>query len=229
MVIGTANAMAPMHRNRTADEIISQDIYHDAQGLSYRAASWLDLVERTGDFAALHYACVDARLAIEHLIFEQLVVTGGEALTHEAYKTCLSNPRNLSKMLRKIVPDYEKLQDFTELVGSMSPGLPPVNKWDINGLMKSWGVLSSYLHWSGAPSETTEKQEWQNQAVKKASEVIEPLWQKISSGHSGCMAPQGMKPRVREIWEDFRVGKIDRESARIRLEIVRPGNAVTHD
>ena len=221
-VIGTANAMAPSHRNRTADEIISYDVYHDALGFGYRAASWLDLVKRTRDFAGLHYACIDARLAIEHLIFEQLVITGGEALTYEAYKSCLADPRNLSKRLRKIVPDYEKLQTFTELVVSLNPGLPRVNQWDIKGLLKSWGVLSSYLHWSGAHSETTENQGWQNQAIQKATEIIEPLWQKMSSGHSGCMPPKRMKPHVREVWEDFRVGKIDRESARIRLEIIRP-------
>ncbi len=212
----------PSHRNRTADEIISDRVYHDALGFGYRAASWLDLVKRTGDFAALHYACIDARLAIEHLIFEQLVITGGEALTPEAYKRCLANPGNLNKLLGRIVPDYEKLQAFTELVGSLSPELPRVNQWDIKGLMNSWGVLSSYLHWSGAHPETTENQEWQNQAIQKATEIIEPLWQKMSSGHSGCMPPEGMNPHVREVWEDFRVGKIGHESARIRLEIIRP-------
>lgn len=212
----------PSHRNRTADEIISDRVYHDALGFSYRAASWLDLVKRTGDFAALHYACIDARLAIEHLIFEQLAITAGEALSPEAYKRCLAKPSRLKKLLEQIVPDYDRLQTFTAIIGSLNPGLPPVNQWNIKDLMMSWGVLSSYLHWSGAYPETTENQEWQNRAIQKAAEIIEPLWEKMSSAHSGCMPPESMKPSVREIWEDFRVGKINRESARLRLQIVRP-------
>lgn len=215
--------MAPSHRNRNADEIISDHVYHDAVGFGYRAASWLDLLKRTQDFAALHYACIDARLAIEHLIFEQLVITAGGALTPEAYKSCLKDSTNLSKRLTRIVPDYEKLQAYTKLVASLSPQLPPVNQWDIKDLMKSWGILSSFLHWSGAHPETTENKEWQDQAIQKATKIIEPLWQKMSSGHSGCMRPEDMKPNVREIWEDFRVGKIDRKSARIRLEITEVG------
>ena len=214
--------MAPSHRNRTAEKIVSENVFHDAIGFGYRAASWLDLAIRTRDFAALHYACIDARLAIEHLIFEQLVITAGETLTPEAYKRCLKNSRKLDKLLRSIVPDYKKLQAFTEIVGSLTPGIPRINQWDVDDLMKSWGVLSSYLHWRGAPSETTENNEWQNHAIQKATEIIEPLWQKLSSGHSGCILPRGMKPHVRKIWDEFRLGKIDGASARIRLHIIRP-------
>jgi hypothetical protein len=214
--------MPPSHRNRSANEIISTDVYHDAVGFAYRAASWVDLVRRTKDFAALHYACVDARLAIENLVFEQLVITAGNTLTYEIYQSCLRDSGQLSKRLRKLVPDYEKLQAFTVLVGTLSPGIPKLNQWDIKELMKSWGILSTYLHWSGANSETTENRGWQEQAIETASKIIDPLWQKMSSGHSACLRPEDMKPRVREVWEDFRTGTIDLNSARTRLEIVRP-------
>lgn len=213
----------PNHRNRTAAEIVSEHVYHDALGFGYRATSWLDLAKRSGNFAALHYACIDARLAIEHLIFEQLVITAGKALTREAYERCLAEPRKLDKLLARFVPDYERLQEFTEIVASLSAGPPPINRWKIKGLMKNWGVLSAYLHWSGAPVDTTENAEWQDLAVKKSAEIIEPLWEKMGSGHSACMRPEDMKPpSVRSIWEDFRIGRIDEASARVRLEIVRP-------
>jgi hypothetical protein len=151
----------PSHRDRTPDDIISKHIYHDAPGFCFRAVSWLDLAKRTGHFAPFHYACIDARLAIEHLIFEQLVITAGESLTAEAYKRCLSEPRKLSKLLEQIVPDYEKHQAFTQIVGSLSPELPSVNQWNIKELLKSWGRLSKYLHWSGSHPETTENANWQ--------------------------------------------------------------------
>ncbi|MBA2351249.1 MAG: hypothetical protein H0V78_05520 [Burkholderiales bacterium] len=210
------------HKQRTAEQIITEGIFHDAKGFGYRAASWLDLVKRTGQFAALHYASIDGRLAIEHLVFEQIIITAGAALTEENYKRLLSEPRKLSKLLEQIVPDHEKLQDFTEIIGSLSSGIPRVNKWNIKKLMRSWGILSSYLHWSGSHIQTTESPEWQGQAIQKVAQIIEPLWEKMNSALSGCMCIESMKPQVRSVWEDFRAGTIDAASVRIRLEIVRP-------
>ncbi|GMR00244.1 MAG: hypothetical protein BMS9Abin18_1082 [Zetaproteobacteria bacterium] len=213
---------APDHRNRTSEQIITENILHDAEGFGYRAASWLDLAIRTENFAAFHYACIDGRLAIEHLIFQQLVVTAGSDLTQSNYEKCLSEPMKLQKRLKQIVPDYEKLLDFSKIVVSLSPDAPRINKWKIGDLMKSWGILSSYLHWKGAFSETTENHEWQEQAIQNVRQIIEPLWERMSSGQSGCMVLKDMDPHVREIWEGFRLGKINSDSARIRLEIIRP-------
>jgi hypothetical protein len=88
--------------------------------------------------------------------------------------------------------------------------------------MKSWGDLSSLLHWCGAYPQTTENEDWQKQAIEKAAGIIEPFWWKMSSALTGCMSPENMRPRTREVWEDFRDGKTDAQGARIRLEIVRP-------
>ena len=213
---------APSHQNRTAHEIISEHIYHDAQGFSYRAASWLDLARRTNYFAAFHYACIDGRLSIEHLIFEQLVITAGEALDQNAYQRCLSEPRKLDKLLQRLVPDYDRLQDFNEIIWSLSPGLPRLNRGNIKDLQKSWGKLSRYLHWSGAHPETTENRSWQSDALDEVVSIIDPLWQKISSGHTGSIDLNTMPAPVHEVWEDFRAGKIDAGSVRIRLELIRP-------
>lgn len=212
---------APNHKNRTAQEIIAEHIYHDAQGFCYRAASWLDLARRSRQFAAFHYACIDARLSIEHLIFEQLVITAGRALDQVSYQKCLSKPRELDKLLHRLVPDYERLQDFSVIVGSLLPGLPRINRWDIKVLRKSWGRLSHYLHWSGSHTETTENPSWQMDALGEVGAIIDPLWHKISTAYTGSIALASMPPRVREVWEDFRVGRIDAESVRIRLELVR--------
>ena len=213
--------IAPNYRNRTPKEIISKQIYHNASGFMYRAMSWLDVADRSGHFAAFHYACIDARQAIEHLIFEQLAITAGDGLDAEKYERCVANPRKLDKLLQQIVPDYEKLQEFTKLVGSLSPDLPLVNQWDIKDLRKSWGRLSRYLHWTGAHPETTEDPSWQAQAIQEVKTIIEPIWQKISSAHSGSFRLESMRQPVREIWNEFRSGQIDFKSAQVRLDLVR--------
>ena len=172
--------------------------------------------------ATLHYACIDARLPIEHLLFEQLVITAGPAFTEVEYKRCLSESRKLNELLTQMVPDYDKLLQFSQIVGELNPRLPKVNRWDIKGLMKSWGRLSALLHWNGAHSRTTEDPAWQQDALSEASDVIESLWTQMSSAQSGSIRVDTMPQAVRDVWESFKDGRIDRESAKVRLRIVRP-------
>jgi hypothetical protein len=114
------------------------------------------------------------------------------------------------------------------IVGSLSPGLPQLNRWNIKQLRKSWGRLSNYLHWSGAHPETTENPSWQSDALDEVRSIIDPLWEKIRSGHTGSIRIDSMPVPVREVWEDFRTGKIDGEAVRIRLELVRPIKGPSH-
>ena len=211
----------PSHKNRTAQEIVSENIYHDTSGYAYRAVSWLDLTKRSGDFAAFHYTCIDARLAIEYLIFDLLVVSAGTALERGGYQLCLSDPRKLDKLLQRLVPDYDLLQEFNTIILSITPGAPNSNRWDIKELRKSWGRISRYLHWTGAYSETTENTEWQQAAIEEVESIINPLWVKICSGLTGSIRIESMPDPVREIWEEFKNKKIDSDSARFRLELIR--------
>lgn len=214
--------IAPRHTNRTADEIVTQRIHYNAKGFGHRAASWLDLVRRTGNFAALHYACIDARLAIEHLIFEEIQITAGDTFIEEKYESCLNNPTKLHKLLKKYVPDYEKLQTFTEIVASFYPEIPRTNKWNLNSLMRSLGHLSSCLHLNRAQHETIEKLDSQKLAIEKIARVIDSLWNKMCLGQSACIRPDSMPSLVHNVWKDFLDENIDRESARRRLEILQP-------
>ena len=182
-----------------------------------RAASWLDVVIEHGHFPAFFYACIDARLAIEHLIFEQLCITAGKRLGENEYNRCLKNQGNSDRLIKQLVPDYEEWQAFSKLAASLSPGAPSVNRWNIKDLRKSWGHLSKYLHWGGAYPQTTEDPSWKATAIEEVMDIILPLWQKICSGRSGVIRLETMPPAVKEIWEEFRAGKIDFESARNRL------------
>ena len=88
--------------------------------------------------------------------------------------------------------------------------------------MKTWGVLSQYLHWFGARSLTTENP----QELKLVSNLIEselnPIWIKITSGQSALMHPKDMVQVVYEIWDLFRMGKISVESAKFQLDYLKP-------
>lgn len=92
----------------------------------------------------------------------------------------------------------------------------------MNDLLKVWGKLSAYLHWSGAYNETTAKADWVDKAHLELESVITPIWEKLCSGQSGLLHPDDMKPEVRAIWEDFRSGTIDANSVRVRLQLIQP-------
>lgn len=205
------------HKGRSAHQIITEDIYHDEVGFCYRAASWLDLVHRNNCFAAFHYACIDARLAIEHLIFTQIVIVSGSAFTRTDYDRCVREPTKMKKMLERINPDYEKLQTFSGIILSLNHH-PQMNKWNIADLMKSWGIVSCYLHWKGSPCETAENVDWQDRVVQEISAIIKPLWHKLNSAYSGSIQVSSMDPTTRQVWDDFRKGNIDEKETRIRLE-----------
>ena len=213
---------APSHINRAPEEIIRENSYLDAVGYLYRAVSWLDYFQRIDHFLALLYACIEGRFGIEYLLFEELVMGTGAKLSRQEYEKCVKEGSKLKKTINRLVPDYKKLQQFTSTVAATLPGLPTLIYWEPAELMKSWGTLSEYLHWFGAKNETTEIASWRMAAYGEVRQVLDPIWEKMSSGQSGIMHPDHMNPEARQVWLDFRNGKIDLEGAKLRLDLMKP-------
>lgn len=213
---------APSHINRSPEEIIRENSYLDSVGYLYRAVSWLDYFQRIDHFPALLYACIEGRFGIEYLLFEELVMGTGAKLSRHDYERCLKEGTKLKKAIDRLVPDYKKLQQFTSAITSIQPGLPTVVFWEPSELMKSWGILSKYLHWFGAKNETTEIASWRTAAYDAARQALDPIWKKMCSGQSGFMHPENVMPEVRQVWLDFKNEKIDLESAKIRLDLMKP-------
>lgn len=212
----------PNYVGRTETEIISENIYFDGPGYIYRAMSWLDYATRTGQFSTFHYACVDARLGIECLFFDMLVICTYPNFNEEYYQDCVKNPTKLDKILRQREPDYIRLQEFANIIATLSPDSPSLSIWNLKDLRKSWGIISQYLHWIGATSETIDNSEWKCNAIKEITCTVKPIWQKITSGRIGAMQIETMPQPALDIWRDYKSGTIDAKSAKIRLEIVKP-------
>jgi hypothetical protein len=212
----------PSHINRTPEEIIQENSYLDSAGYLYRAVSWLNYFQRIDHFPALLYACIEGRFGIEYLLFEELVMGTGANLSRQEYEKCVKEGTKLKKTIDRLVPNYKKLQQFTSAIAAMLPRLPKLVYWEPAELMKSWGTLSKYLHWFGAKNETTEIASWRTAAYAEVSQVLNAIWQNMSSGQSGIMHPNAMHPEVHELWLDFKNGKIDLEGVRIRLDLIKP-------
>ena len=211
----------PNHIGRTAEEIISKNTYFDAPGYIFRAMSWLDYVKRTGELSAFYYASIDARLGIEQLFFELLVICSYPSFDEKNYRDCVKHSDKLDKILNRLEPDYVKLQEFTNIVISLQPEIPRLSVWNIKELRKAWGIISRYLHWCGASSQTVENEEWKYEAIRTLTTTLEPIWEKLTSGRIGAMQLNTMPQQILDIWSDFKSGKIDQESVKIRLDLAK--------
>jgi len=214
--------LPPSHVSRTPAQIVGEKLHFDSSGYLYRAMSWIDYFERSYQFPALLYACIEARYGIEYLMFEEIVISTGANLSIDEYEKCLKSPTKLYNALRRISPDYEKLQGFTKIIVSSEPGLPNIIQWNLKSLLKSWGSISDYLHWCGSKNNTTELKKWRLNAGAKIRSVVEPIWLNISSGQSAIMHPNEMRPEIRDIWEQYRNNTIDAKGVKIRMEILEP-------
>ncbi|MES9855409.1 MAG: hypothetical protein ABW166_02230 [Sedimenticola sp.] len=212
----------PDHRNKSATDILAIMAPLDSATYFYLAICWFDLYTREGKFQVLLNAAISARMGIEYLLFEEVLLSCEDGLSEEEYKKCLKDSRKLEKVLNRLQPEYVKLKEFTQAFAKLEPKAPILINWDIKALLKQWGVLSSILHWCGANIYTTMSDEWLSKTGVNIGGVIESLWNKKTSGQSGIMHVNDMKPDTKLIWEAFKAGKINSSSVIKRLEIMRP-------
>jgi hypothetical protein len=215
------SSLPPAHQGRTTNEIVTEKLYFDSPGYLYRAMSWLDAASCERIYPHLLYACIEGRMGIEYLLFEQVVISTGAKLTEEQYLQCVRDGK-LEKSLLRITPEYEKLQQFTRALASVEPSLPKLVEWEPKELMKAWGQLSEHLHWQGVRGRTTECPEWAVRSLQAVRTVLEPIWTKLSSGQSGIMHPSEMKSEVHEVWKRYLSNEIDLESVKFQLDYLRP-------
>ena len=217
----------PDYKNRDLEEIIGQEISFDSVGHFYRAVSLLDYFDRTKLLTSLLYSSIEARMGIEHLLFEQLVLSVGLKLSQDDYERCLNNRMKFEKLIQELSPDYEKLQQFTGAVlelTRMENGrpIPELVFWRPRELMKNWGKLSKYLHWFGAKTQTTDKSDWVDEYQNNIRSILLPIWERMLSGPPGLLHPDNMEPHVHDIWADFKDEKIDVDSVKRRLYLIHP-------
>ena len=211
----------PVHKGRSADQILNEHIYFDSVGYFFRSVSWADYYKRHQSFSSIIYACADARLGIEYLMFEDLIISTGAALSEEEYIQCTKERNRFGKMIKQLSPDYDKLKEFARAVVELDADAPKLIFWDHGDLLKKWGKLSSYLHWFGAISHTTDDPKWAGSASEEIIEITEAIWAKSTPGRMGIMPVSKMEPKAKEVWEDFKNGNTDYEGLKIRLQIVR--------
>lgn len=214
--------MPPEFKNRTAESIVSENLHFESSGYIYRSLSWLDYAERTRSPVALQYAAHDLRQAIEHLLFEEILLSTGSRLTESQYKRCLGNATKLRKIINDISPHHRKLSEFVNAVMETSESKISIAVWDHDLLMRYWGCSSKYLHWSGDSRETVKSTIWLTTSIEQLNQAANYIWSKLTTSVTGTMKIDEMHPEVRALWDQYLSDLIDINQVRIRLDILKP-------
>lgn len=190
----------PEFKNRTPTQIVTQVNRFESSGRAYKSLSWLDYARRYRSVSALEYSALEARLSIEQLLFEQLVVCVGTELDKKDYRKCSGNAKALSAMIERLTPNYEKLVDFTK---AMAPEGMPITKWDNRSLVVYHGKLSKYLHWSGGLDVTVQSEKWLKDGISIVEASMNYMWNGLTTGNTGVMLIDRLEPEYKELWVLF--------------------------
>lgn len=207
----------PEFKNRSPSQIINEINHFESSGRAYKSLSWLDYAKSNKNVSALEYAALEARLSIEQLLFEQIVISVGTELDKKNYKKCNGNAKDLSLMIEKLTPHYEKLIDFTK---AMAPAGIPITKWDNRSLIKYHGKVSNYLHWSGGLDVTVQSEQWLNKGISEVESAISYIWHGLTTGNTGVMPIEKLEPEFKELWvlflnDEITIGEVVQRAAEI--------------
>ena len=217
--------MTPKIKDRDADSIASEQFIGESGGNLHTSLSWLDYAERVQSITPLYYSALHLRLSIEHLWCEILLAAKRGSLDEAEYKKAVSMPTTLYKLIDKLTPDYTKFCRFAQLIISADTvKYPPNIIWDMPRLKRIHGELGGrLLHFHGKESGGAFSDAWVSDQLRFLHDNAYWMWNCLTSkGNLVAFYPQGLKPDTREIWEEFRNGKIDEEGAFLRLKIMHP-------
>ena len=182
----------------------------------------LDVALSQGSSPAMVYAALEARNAIERLVFEMSVLATGGKFTPDQLSAAQKKD-GLFKLLDEALHNYRRHIEFQNVCMDLmgNPLLFPVP--DIRRCKRLRTELSSYCHCQLNPQVTIPDPAGQwfitgIDIVKQTCDFLDPLL----TTPFGVIHPGTMPAEVREIFDVYIDGKIDITSARTRLNIMLP-------
>lgn len=209
----------PTFTQRPPNKIVAEKNFFDSAGRAFKALSWLDFAKQHRNISALEYAALETRLAIEQLLFEQLIVGVGTELEAHEYKRCSGNAKKLNEIIGKLIPRYDRLVTFTK---AMAPAGIPITEWDNRALIQHSGKVSVYLHWSGGLDVTVQSEQWYKNGISTVEAAAGYIWKGLTTGNTGVMAIDKLEPEMRELWELYAKDEITIVNAVKKAEALEP-------
>jgi hypothetical protein len=217
--------MVPPIANQTPEQIIKQ-LYIDEPGWHVHASlRWIDYADRAEAPMALHYAAFHLRYAIEQLWLTIFAAACSTSFSMHHYRQALRQPTKLYKLVKNYAPEYEKFAEFDQLIQQVDPKFGPRTVvWDNVILSRIHGRCSGkLLHVQKRGDEGYLSKSWILDRTNFLRESAQWMWNLMGTGGKVLVNyPNGLAPEPRIVWESFRDGEIDAESAKLRLQLIHP-------
>jgi len=182
----------------------------------------IDVALSRGSSTALVYAALEARNALERLVFEMSVLATGGKFTSDQLSAAQKKD-GLFKLLDEALHNYRRHIEFQNICMDLmgNPLRFPVP--DIRCCKRLRTDLSSYCHCQLDPNVTISDPagQWFKigiDIIKQTCDFLDPLL----TAPFGVMHPGTMPAEVREIFDVYISGDIDINTVRTRLDIMLP-------
>ena len=188
-----------------------------------QAREWLKFDAGRELDCTLVYAAFEFRCAIERYLFELLAVAKGGKLSEDELKECKSRG-GVKKLFKKLVPDYGKNVEFTNILGPLSNPSFRIIKVDAPLLLRRWADLSVYCHRLLKPDDSWKANN--RTFVAAGFELLRDIdflfqsWK--GKGFVGVTPKESLEPEAREIYEKFVAGELDASQTETRLRLAMP-------
>ncbi len=171
---------------------------------------------------ALVYAALEARNAIERLVFEMSVLATGGQFTDEQLRMT-RRQHGMYQLLVSAMEDYRKHIEFQNLLLRASRDTLQFPIPDIRRCKRLTTELSDYCHCQLDGSETVENSSghWFIKGISLVEDACDFL-EELIRGPLGSVHVASMPPEVKQAYDSFLAGGSDESSILTRLQLMLP-------
>lgn len=157
------------------------------------------------------------------MVFETLLIIKGGRLSTEDEKRCRTID-GMFAVMRESETNYRKRVEFTNLIASLTPGMPRVALIDFTYLKRTWHETSENCHKHLRPENSFEAPErtFQKDGINMIREFIATVKSWDVDGYIGLVDKDKMPAESRDAYEKFVRDEIDIEQARRLLILMEP-------
>jgi hypothetical protein len=197
---------------------------HVSSGFHIEAGqAWRRAGEPSLQHAALVYAALEFRCAIERLVLELYIVIAPEAA---AAPDKLRDFGSLVALVHQDAGNKRRLWrvlTFNEVYARVVIGLPfQMAVPDIGSLHRLWSRLSEYCHRQLVLAQTWDAEAWVRAGYAELHRAETTLWSLVVQQRRGWLDPETMPVEMQQERERFLASSEDAETLERRLRLIKP-------
>lgn len=204
---------------KTHSDIYSERIM-DASWNVVQAATLVREARARNCSSLILYAGLEMRMGIEQLFFSIISLAKG-SIDDATLSRCRRRDE-LRTVLSEVAPDYTLRCRFASAVASVYPDVPAPAEWNVGTLIKHYVAINELCHSPFVFHDMARDSAFWERRITRLEEAYVYLADGMRRG-TGMINFEQATSFGKELWELFRLGKIDLDSVKARMRIMKPG------